>query len=95
MKYTAKIKSISLNISTRKILQVTFSDECGFSYPNRLFRINISGVQYGGSNCEVDTLTVGRIIGFNEILPLDIIDSCIILSDGVREVDEEGNLIKW
>ena len=59
--------------------------------------IKPSEIHYGGKNCEVGTLTVGSKIEHDAPSGKGVrqLANVIILSDGIREVDTDGNLIKW
>ena len=54
-------------------------------------------LHYGGKNCEIAQLVVGSKIMFDYdgVEAVRHITNVTIMSDGIMEVDEEGNLIKW
>ena len=61
------------------------------------YYIKPTDIHYGGKNCEVGTLTVGSKIEHDAPLGKGVrrLANVIILSDGIKEVDTDGNLIKW
>ena len=65
-------------------------------YPHLMF-VKPGELHYGGKNCEISQLVVGSKISFDydSVESVRNITNVTILSDGIREVDEEGNLIKW
>ena len=85
---TATVESISYSIMNGLEL-----DLGGYNY---LIFCKPENVKPGGKNCEISTLKVGSKIMFAGIADTRYIDGkLIVLSDGIREVDENGNLIKW
>lgn len=49
----------------------------------------------GGRNCEISQLRIGSKISYENITATRNLKNVTIMSDGIREVDEDGNLIKW
>lgn len=54
-------------------------------------------LRHGGKNCEIADVVVGSKIEFDGEIndKTRELKSVTILSDAIREVDAEGNLIKW
>lgn len=65
-------------------------------YPYLMF-VKPEELHCGGKNCEISQLVVGSkiIFDYDSVEAVRRITNVTILSDGIREVDEEGNLIKW
>lgn len=51
----------------------------------------------GGKNCEISTIVNGSKIEFDGDIndKTRNLENVVILSDAIREVDTDGNLIKW
>lgn len=80
----------------------------GYSVTNGSLRLSLKGYPYtmfakpseihcGGKNCEIADLVVGSKIKFETTgcEAVREIKNIIIISDGIREVDDAGNLVKW
>lgn len=54
-------------------------------------------IHYGGKNCEIADLVAGSKIKFETAGCESVreIKNITIISDGIREIDDAGNLIKW
>lgn len=83
------VESIGYSLSGK--LQVSLK-----GYPYLMF-IKPEEIHYGGKNCEISQLVVGSKIMFDydSCEAVRWITNVTIMSDGIREVDEDGNLIKW
>ena len=85
----ATVESIGFSIASG--IKVTLSDRQYTHY------IKPDQLKHGGKNCEIADLVIGSKIEFDcGVHPATRdLTNVIILSDGIREVDTEGNLIKW
>lgn len=84
----AKILSLSYCLVDRTMT-------IGLSNHAQLVHVRIDNIKHGGKNCEINTLKVGGKIAYESIGKMNILTECTIISDGIREVDIEGNLIRW
>lgn len=89
-KYTATIETISYDLMNG--IALTLSG--GWKY---IYFIKPDELEFGGKNCEIKALCVGGKIAFdyNGNDAVRHLDNVMLLSDGIKEVDIEGNLIKW
>lgn len=87
---TGTVENISYSITNGIIVSIK-GMRCNSYY------IKPEQLKHGGKNCEISTLVKGSKIEFDS----DINDktrnltNVIILSDGTREVDAKGKLIRW
>lgn len=84
---TAIVESIEYHMSGQLALSLKGFPYVMFVYPKELHS--------GGKNCEVSELRIGSKINYENITVTRNLENVTIMSDGIREVDEEGNLIKW
>jgi hypothetical protein len=56
--------------------------------------IKPSELHFGGKSCEISQLKKGGKIEFDKPMGVTL-RNVTIISDGIREVDTDGNLIKW
>ena len=84
------VESIGYSLTGNK-LQLSLK---GFPY---LMFVKPEELHYGGKNCEISDIVVGSKISFyyDGVESVRAITNVTIMSDGIREVDDEGNLIKW
>lgn len=56
-----------------------------------------SEIHFGGKNCEISQLVVGSKIKYElfDSAAVRNLTNVTVMSDGIREVDDDGNLIKW
>ena len=89
MRTIATVESIGFSIASG--IKVTLSDRQYTHY------IKPEQLKHGGKNCEIADLVIGSKIEFDcGVHPATRdLTNVIILSDGIKEVDVEGNLIKW
>lgn len=82
-------KILSLTYCLDKTITMELSNHA------QLVHVRIDNIKHGGKNCEINTLKVGGKIAYESIGKMNILTECTIISDGIREVDIEGNLICW
>ena len=88
-KHTAYVNAISYNLIGKELC-LSLSN---FPYP--MF-VKPEEIHFGGKNCEIGELVVGSKISCEySDNPTRQLKNVIVMSDGIREVDENGTLIKW
>ena len=89
MKKTAIIESIYYDLGNGIAISLKGWNYTQFIKPEELHR--------GGQNGEINTLVVGGKISFDydTVNSVRNLKNVTIISDGIREVDENGKLIKW
>lgn len=87
---TGTVESISYSITNGIVVSVK-----GMRYNS--YYIKPEQLKHGGNNCEISTIVVGSKIEFDGDIndKTRNLENVVILSDGIREVDTDGNLIKW
>ena len=87
---TGIVESISYSITNGIIVSMN-----GMRY--NTYYIKPEQLKYGGINCEISTLVVGSKIEFDKEIneKTRTLKNVVILSDGIREVDADGKLIRW
>ena len=65
-------------------------------FPYSMF-VSPNELHYGGKNCEISQLVVGSKIKFETsgCEAVRQLYNVTVMSDGIREVDDDGNLVKW
>lgn len=89
MKHIAKIESISYSIMNGIAVGLS-------GFPHLQF-IKPENIKFGGQNCEIGDLRVGGkiLFDYDTVSAVRDLGVVTIISDGIREVDTEGKLIKW
>ena len=89
---TATVLSISYSLDKTITMRLS-------GHP-RLVHVRIENIKggkggKGPKECYVNRLVVGGKIAYESIGRMRMLTECIILSDGLTEVDLDGNLIRW
>ena len=79
----------SISFSVLNGLELTFT-----GYNGVVYHVNPSNIKMGGKNCEINRFYVGCKLSF-EIGVVNSLENVVIMSDGVREVNENGELVKY
>lgn len=85
----ATVESIGYSLTGRLIVSLKERSYAHFIKP--------SEIHYGGKNCEVNTIEVGSKIEFDKDVHPAIreLHNVVVLSNRTKEVDTDGNLIRW